>query len=86
MIEFPVFLELIKGLGIAGGPVFAFLWWLERKERMECQKLARDLHTQTLTITSQSTFAVTTVTAIINELRETMKDSFSAMARLLRKV
>lgn len=85
MIEFPVFLELIKGLGIAGGPVFAFLWYLERKERIECQKLARDMHTQTLTTTNQLTSAVTSVSTIINELREGMKDSFSALTRSLRK-
>lgn len=85
MIELSVFLELIKAMGIAGGPVFAVLWWLERRERIDCQNVTKDLLVQTLTTTSQSTFAVTTVTTIISELREAMKDSFTSLARSLRK-
>lgn len=85
MIEFPIFLELVKGLGIAGGPIFALLWWLERRERIDCQQLTKDLLVQTLTITSQSTVAVTSVTTIVIEVREAMKDSFNSLARSLRK-
>lgn len=40
--DFPSILEIIKGLGIAGGPVFAVLWWLERTERRECQSNYRE--------------------------------------------
>lgn len=86
MIEFPIFLELVKGLGIAGGPIFALLWWLERKERIECQRAAKELFVQTLTTTSQLTVTVTTVAAMIPELREAMKDWFNSLTRLLRKV
>lgn len=34
----PELLDAVKGLGIAGGPVFFFLWLFERAERKELQK------------------------------------------------
>lgn len=34
----PELLEWAKGLGTAAGPIFAWLWWLERDERKDTQE------------------------------------------------
>lgn len=78
------FIEAIKALGIAGGPVFAFLWWLERKERIECQKITKDLMVQSLTITAQATHTVSTVTLAIADLKEIIKDSSKSIYQLVK--
>lgn len=84
MNEIPGLLDAIKALGVAGGPVFAVLWWLERKERVECQKTTRDLLVQVLNVTSQAANSVTAVTAAVAELREGTKDSDKRLAQLIR--
>lgn len=53
--DFPSILEIIKGLGIAGGPVFGVLWWLERTERRTCQD---DYRTKLLELYATSTATV----------------------------
>lgn len=86
MSDLPWALDVIKALGVAGGPVFAVLWWLERKERIECQKTTRDLLVQVLTVTSQAANSVTAVTAAVAELREGTKDSDQRLAQLIRSM
>lgn len=86
MNELPWALDVIKALGVAGGPVFAVLWWLERKERQESQKTTKDLLIQTLTVTSQATNSVTAVRDAVAELREGTKDSTSALSQLIRSI
>lgn len=76
-------LDAIKALGIAGGPVFAFLWWLERSERISCQKIIKDLLIQTLTVTNQSANAVAVVSATVGELREALKDLEQRLTQLI---
>lgn len=78
------FLEAIKALGIAGGPVFAVLWWLERAERLECQKITRDLLTQSLTTTVQATNFINTATAAFKELKEGIQVSERSLTQLIR--
>lgn len=86
MSELPWVIEGIKALGIAGGPVFAVLWWLERKERVECQKTTREMLVQVLTVTSQATNSVASVTAAVVELRDASKDANVALAQSIRSI
>lgn len=86
MAEIPWALDILKGLGVGGGPLFALLWWFERKERIECQKTTRDLLVQVLTVTSQAANSVTAVTAAVAELREGTKDSDQRLAQLIRSI
>lgn len=79
------FLEAIRALGIAGGPVFAFLWWLERLERKDCQKTTKDLLVQTLQVTQQAANSVGAVTQAVTELRGIIKSSTAALSLLIRE-
>lgn len=86
MADFPTLFEALKGLGIAGGPVFAILWWLERVERKECQASTRELLIQVLTVTQQATMSVTSVTTAVTELKGVMKSSTASLSQLIRAV
>lgn len=82
----PSFIEAVKALGIAGGPVFGLLWWLERTERIECQKLTKDMLIQSLTVTGQATHSVTSVTSALSDLKDGMNDGTKALAQLIRSI
>lgn len=71
-------LEAIRALGIAGGPVFAALWWLERSERRACQAENKDLVRQVLTVTSQATVSVNEVTKAVAAV-EQLVSSFAIL-------
>lgn len=86
MADLPTLIDAIKGLGIAGGPVFAILWWLERVERKECQATVKDMLTQVLTVTLQATQSVTSVTAAVTELRGVMSSSTTTLSSLIRSL
>lgn len=86
MADFPTLFEAIKGLGIAGGPVFAVLWWLERLERKECQATTKEMLTQVLNTTHQATTTVTTITAAVVELRAIMHNSTTSLSQLIRSM
>lgn len=86
MADFPTLLEAIKGLGIAGGPVFAVLWWLERVERKECQATTKDMLIQVLNTTHQATATVTTITTAVVELRAIMQNSTASLTQLIRSM
>lgn len=79
-------LDLVKSLGVAGGPVFAVLWWLERIERRAYQREARDYLTQVLTVTSQSANSMSEVSRAVAEVSETTKDITSALGKLAQLV
>lgn len=80
----PWFLEAIKALGVAGGPVFAALWWLERTERRECQKTVKELMVQTLTVTTHATHSVESVGKAVAELRGSLRESVTTLAQTIR--
>lgn len=84
MSEVPSFLEAVSALGIAGGPVFAFLWWLERVERKECQKTIKELLVQSLAVTHQAANSVSAVTVAVAELREVIRHSTTSLSTLIR--
>lgn len=84
MEGFPSILESVSALGIAGGPVFAFLWWLERAERKECQATTKDMLVQSLAVTNQAANSVTAVTLAVSELREVIRGSTSSLSTLIR--
>lgn len=84
MAELPWAIEAIQALGAAGGPIFAVLWWLERKERIDCQKTTKDLLIQVLTLTNQITNAVSAVTTAVTELRGGIKENDHRLMQLLR--
>lgn len=79
-------LDGIRALGIAGGPVFAVLWWLERAERKECQATVKEMLTQVLTVTLQATTSITSVTVAVTELRGVMQTSTTSLAQLIRSM
>lgn len=80
------FLDLVKGMGIAGGPVFAVLWWLERSERKALQLETKQQLTQVLTIAGQAATAVVQVTKAVEESSETSKDSFRSLITVIRNL
>lgn len=86
MADLNFLLDAIKGLGIAGGPVFAILWWLERTERKECQAAIKEMLTQVLTVTVQATTTVNSVTAAVSELRNVMQSSTNTLSTLIRSL
>lgn len=79
-------IEAIRALGIAGGPVFAALWFLERKERIDCQRTTKDLLVQTLTVTAQAAASIVAVRDAVAELRESSKDSVRTISQLIRSI
>ncbi len=81
-VDVPGLLDAIKALGVAGGPVFAVLWWLERKERMVCQKEAHELLTQVLGVTNTAANAVTNVTKAVSDVGESTKEVLGLLAQM----
>lgn len=55
------FLDLVRNLGAAGGPIFAILWWLERGER-------KDAHNELRDIAKDSTTAIAKAESAIGQL------------------
>lgn len=86
MTELPWAIDAIRALGIAGGPVFAVLWWLERQERKTCQKEARDLLAQVLTITHQAATSISASNIALNHLGEGMDEGIASLAKLMRSI
>lgn len=86
MNELPWAIEIIRGLGIAGGPVFAVLWWLERKERIDCQKTTRELLTQTLAVASQSANSAEVVAGKMTDLHSFTKEIYDKLSQLIRSI
>lgn len=89
MNEIPSFLEAIKALGIAGGPVFAVLWYREQMERRECQKAYADLLVKTLEGTHHLSNSVVAVGVAVTELRGMMNQlaaTFNALTETKRRV
>lgn len=75
-------LDAIKALGIAGGPVFAFLWWLERNERMTLQASVTAMLEKVLTNIAASTTAITEVTKAVIESSDAGRDTNGLIAQL----
>lgn len=78
-------IEAIKALGIGGGPVFAFLWWLERKERIEGQKAVKEMLVQQLISTQQAVNSAETASEAINELKNVVVRLSAAFASVVRE-
>lgn len=79
-------IEAVKGLGIAGGPVFAFLWWLERMERRSLQKEGKDYLVQMLTLSSKVETAVAKITEAVTALSATSRDEVETLKHLVHLV
>lgn len=81
------FLDAVKALGVAGGPLMGVLWWLERTERQASQDEARTLTVHVLTVASQTATAVVEITRAVAEMgdssRETTK-SLTALGNVIR--
>lgn len=75
-------IEAIKALGIAGGPVFAFLYWLERGERKEAQKSVIGFLERLLTVTNQATTSITEVTKSVAEVAAGNSEVMSSLAQI----
>lgn len=82
-------LDIIRGLGVAGGPVFAVLFWLERVERKAAQKDSRELLVQNLTTITQASASIVEVTEAVVAVGAGMRDmnrSVVQLAQLVRSI
>lgn len=80
-------LEAIRALGIAGGPVFAVLWWLERTDRKVSQKDTNNFLIQLLNVTNQSTISISEVTKAVTGVAadtDAFAVSLSQLAQLIK--
>lgn len=80
------FIDLVKALGVGGGPVFAILWWLERKERKDSQENERKLQVQVLTGVSQMVASVEAVRDGQVQQRELFEKAIGAVAQSIRSI
>jgi hypothetical protein len=62
-MTFTDMLDFVKQLGVAGGPLFFVLFWLERNERKDAQKELRDVAHQTVV-------ALTELKAVVSQLTQ----------------
>lgn len=79
-------ISLVGGLGVASGPVFAFLWWLERTERKTGQAEAKAMIDRVFAVTTATANATVAITEAVQELSETTKESTISLARLVRSL
>lgn len=86
MADIQWLLDLIRAMGVAGGPVFAILFWLERQERKACQKESKELLVQVLTATAQMSSAVADVTKAVAVVGDGTKDTIGSLAQLAQLV
>lgn len=78
-MEVPQILELIAKAGPLGlAAVFALLWNLERRERIESQARERALSKTTLTSMNRTTNALRTLRAVLLHGREPEPDEYEA--------
>lgn len=75
-------LDLVRAMGVAGGPVFAILFWLERAERQAAQKESRELLVQVLTTTAQATNSILEVIKAVAAVGEGMKGVNGLLSQL----
>ena len=85
-MDIDVFFEAIRALGVAGGPVFAVLWWLERVERKAAQKEAKEQLVQMMTVASSAATAVAENTKAIASLGEASRDEVESLNKLSQLV
>lgn len=79
-------LDAVKALGVAGGPVFAILFWLERGERKEAQKAVVSFLTQLLTVTNAATNSITEVTKVVAEVATSTNEVTSSLAQIAQMI
>lgn len=79
-------IDIVRAMGVAGGPVFAILFWLERTERRAAQKDYRDLLVQVLTTSAQATNSILEVTKAVTAVSDGMRDTNSSLAQLAQLV
>lgn len=65
-MELPAFIDLVGGLGSAGGVIFAALWWMERSERRDAHKFIVELIERHITATEQNTSAIRAIRDLIS--------------------
>lgn len=81
--------EAIKGLGIAGGPVFGFFWWLEyrRSEKLTKDNIALNKELllraeRYVDATSSQTSAINDVTRTVANAQETLQNMTVLMTEM----
>lgn len=77
--------DMVESLGIAGGPVFFGLWWLERNERRGEQVENRKQIVQLLAAVNQAATGFATVNALIATLADDTKDAFNTLIQAVQR-
>lgn len=77
-------IDIVRALGVGGGPLFAVLWWLERKERHACQAAREQLQREMFTTTNQNANGMSAVKDTQVELRLAIKEGFAAVLQAIR--
>lgn len=80
------FLDIVRALGVAGGPVFAVLWWLERIDRKAAQIEARESLIKLLNVTNQAATSITEITEIVSEVSRRINDMTILLTSLANRV
>lgn len=87
------FYDLVKGLGLGGGPVFAALYFLERKERKEMQgkieaeqKDTKALLVQSFTAATQIANSLNGVANAVSVSQTAQKESDERLAQMIQSI
>lgn len=86
MNELQWLFDLIRSMGVAGGPVFFVLWYLANSERQAAQKEHRALLVQVLTTTAQVTNSVLEVTKAVAAVGDAARNTNGSLAQLTQLI
>lgn len=82
-VETSWMVEMLKALGIGGGPVFATLYFLERRINEALRKEGREQLIQIMTLTATVTAALSGIDRAVTAVGQTSKDGMDALKQLI---
>ena len=85
-VEVPWLLDAIKALGVAGGPVFAALWWLERMDNRALRKEGRENLVQVLSVANTTANSVNDATKAIAAVGQGSRDEVESIKQLAQLI
>lgn len=74
---------MLKALGVGGGPVFATLYFFERRTNEALRKEGRDQLIQVMTLTATVTSALAEITRAVTAVGQSSKDGMEALKQLI---
>lgn len=82
-VETTWIVEMLKALGIGGGPVFATLYFLERRTNEALRKEGREQLIQIMTLTATVTTALAEITRAVSAVGQISKDGMDTLKQLI---